>query len=140
MRTIGSTVNCAPVGLPFVYDTGAEIMSINQADVDQMKQISAIEPTDLGSIQLMTCNGVVSRRVVEIEVSIRDHNWVFMCPFFKILATVNPDNSADRLTGPWMRYVLFSATTPDAPNLYLADNKRELIQYLPPWNTPSTGP
>ncbi|KAJ6080030.1 hypothetical protein N7467_009783 [Penicillium canescens] len=143
MRTAGASLNCAPLGQSLLYDTGAEIMSINQQDVDQMQAMSGLEPPTFGHSQLVTGNGVVSRRVVEIEVSIRDHNWAVMCPFVKVLAAVNPDNTAERLTGPWMKFVLFTATSPGANNLYLTDNKAELVYRLPAWTTGAaagTGP
>jgi hypothetical protein len=133
MRTPGASINSAPVGQPFLYDTGAEIMSINQQDVDQMHTMSGIVPPTFGHTQLVTANGLVSRRVVEVEVSIRDHNWAVVCPFVKVLAAVNPDNTADRLTGPWLKFVLFTATSPSDDNLYLADNKAELVHHLPAW-------
>lgn len=143
MRTAGASINSAPLGQPFLYDTGAEIMSINQQDVDQMHAMSGLEPPTFGQAQLYTGNGVVSRRVVEIEVSIRYHNWAVMCPYVKVLAAVNPDNTADRLTGPWMKFVLFTATSPAADNMYLADNKAELVYHLPAWTAGAaagTGP
>ncbi|KAJ5747950.1 uncharacterized protein N7511_009646 [Penicillium nucicola] len=135
LRSAGAGDNCLRYSTDLLYDTGASVMSIAQVDVDWMVFLSGIEPPTVGFLDMSTANGIVRRRVVEIEVTIRDPLGDVMCPYMKVLSTVDPNpNNQARLTGPWMRFVLFTGTSPMGTHVTLADQKQELVQSLPDWN------
>lgn len=78
-----------------------------------------------------TCNGVIRRQVIEIEVTILDANRQRMTPWTRTLCGLNPGgwttNTTPRLDGPILKDLLYMASVPDGTRrVFISSSRYEL--------------
>lgn len=117
------------------HDTGADIMAIPQCYIDQLESLGI--PVPVHGYNLMDIPGGSSvHKVVEVDVRLTDGNNQPISHWMKIQACVIQSRPGDHfgmlLSGPFLRFALYTATCPDGQGLlYVCDSKEELGQ-LPP--------
>lgn len=121
-------------------DTGATTALIFEADLDQIQDTSGCDATSLGPIYAKTANGAVSRETYRLEVNIitPDHEEL-LDTWVPIQVTVVPGSqqadSPPRLSGMWMRHMLYTATCPDNKGyLYISNSLGGLTSQMPTVN------
>lgn len=111
-------------------DTGAFITIIDQRDLDDMESQSGVKATVAGYKTGAGVTGSLALKIIELMITLphpTDHPEQTRLPFFKIFCGVRnipPGASRHRLLGPWLRHVIYTATSPDGQHgLYLLDTK-----------------
>lgn len=119
--------NTAP-DMPFsmIDDTGSQFMTVYREDVGLLRALVRAgkgrnPPVPiLGRVQIQYGNGTAKNyTVVCLEPNIFDHNLNYMCATWRFIQVlVRPGNirlncTGPRLVGPWLRNMLYTATTPD---------------------------
>lgn len=119
-------------------DTGASICALYEADIKNlMHPRPRVIPPEMviGRIGIRTSNGGITPPVVRLEVSLLNDSNVLV-PWTPIQAIVfrgryNGQNS-NRLLGPTLRYMAFTATAPDnTGRLYMSNDRNGLLSSLP---------
>lgn len=114
------------------HDTGADIMAIPQCYIDQLESLGI--PVPVHGYNLMDIPGSTTcHKVVEIDVRLVDANNQPLCHWMKLQACVIQSRPGDHfraiLSGPFLRFALYTATCPDGQGLlYVCNNKKELRQ------------
>ncbi|CAI7662555.1 unnamed protein product [Penicillium glandicola] len=127
------------------HDTGADFMAIPQCYIDQVESLGIAVPVHGYNI-MDTPGGWSCHKVVELDVRITDGTGNSLCHWMRVqacvLASVPGDHFGMLLSGPFLRFALYTATCPDGQgNLYVCKHKKELRQ-IPaiPENFVPTGP
>lgn len=124
-----------PYTVPVMDDTGSDVMVIFQADLTAMNLLSGTAgPPILGWQNFSTASGTLSAPIVEITLSIPDpkQSNQYLMPFINVFCGLKPGGyrttgNGERLSGRWMRDVLYSATSPDGNReLYITARKSDL--------------
>ncbi|KAJ5877122.1 hypothetical protein N7455_000587 [Penicillium solitum] len=112
------------------HDTGADIMAIPECYIDQLELLGI--PVPVHGYNLMDIPGSTTcHKVVEVDVRLVDINNQPLCHWMKIQACVIQSRPGDHfgiiLSGPFLRFALYTATCPDGQGiLYVCNNKKEL--------------
>jgi hypothetical protein len=105
----------------FVYDTGASYMSIYEGDLDVLigpNYIGNPLPIpNLGDGVVHTANGLATNSYFEIEATVLDRKGRRMTKWTRLICNLRPGHhptttATDRLDGPFLRWLLFTSTTP----------------------------
>lgn len=130
----------------FLDDTGASHMFMFQADLDQVQQSCARLALPLGDMIGHTPNGTMVHPTYRLEVNIvdADHEPI-LDEWVPVRVMVKPgsqqSNNMDRLSGMWMRHVLYTATCPDNNGrLYVSKSRNGLFTQMPPVDYKSARP
>ncbi|KAJ5512104.1 hypothetical protein N7463_001656 [Penicillium fimorum] len=122
--------------LEFLYDTGACMMSLYAGDLQNIMGKSTAEPQvmRLNTVELADGRNQTGS-VVELEVTILDTDERRMTKWVRVQCQLNRgwSNRVNRLDGPWLRQMLYTASAPrdDDDNLWIANNYPQLIGALP---------
>ncbi|CAI7601149.1 unnamed protein product [Penicillium glandicola] len=119
----------------FLYDTGASIMSIYEGDILNLMGTSTVEPTVMGLNTVEMADGTtMTGPVVELEVTILDNERRRMTRWVRVQCQVYRgwSNGTQRLDGPWLRHVLYTASAPhDNDMMWLANTYPDIMDALP---------
>ncbi|KAJ6168381.1 hypothetical protein N7497_001224 [Penicillium chrysogenum] len=113
-----------------LHDTGADIMGIPQCYIDQLEAMGL--PVYVQGYNIMTIPGGWScHKIVEIDVRLTDANGAPLSHWTRVQACVMKSLPGDTfgmtLSGPFLRFVLYTATCPDGQGLlYVCDHKKDL--------------
>ena len=114
------------------HDTGADLMAIPQCHIDQLEAMGL--PVYVQGYNIMdTPGGSSCHKVVEVDVRLTNPSGEALSHFMRVQACVMPSVPGHRfgmpLSGPFLRFALYTATCPDGQGLlYVCDNKRDLRQ------------
>ncbi|KAJ5791533.1 uncharacterized protein N7518_008544 [Penicillium psychrosexuale] len=114
------------------HDTGADIMAIPQCYIDQLESLGI--PVPVHGYNIMETPGSSScHKVVEVDVRLTDNNGQPLTHWMKIQACVIQSRPGEHfgmlLSGPFVRFALYTATCPDGQGLlYVCNHKKELRQ------------
>ncbi|KGO69540.1 hypothetical protein PITC_000380 [Penicillium italicum] len=114
------------------HDTGADIMAIPQCYIDQLESLGI--PVPVHGYNIIDIPGSTScHKVVEVDVRVTNNKNQPISHWMKIQACVIPSRPGDHfgmlLSGPFLRFALYTATCPDGQGLlYVCDHKKELRQ------------
>ncbi|KAF7522635.1 hypothetical protein PCG10_007355 [Penicillium crustosum] len=112
------------------HDTGADLMAVPECYIDQLESLGI--PVPVHGYNLMDIPGSTTcHKVVEVDVRLVDINNAPLCHWMRIQACVLPSRLGDHfgtiLSGPFLRFALYTATCPDGQgHLYVCNNKKEL--------------
>lgn len=121
--------------LDFIHDTGSSMMSIYQDDLVKLlgPHGTAVGPNIpvMGLARTKTGGGIVTKNVIEVEVTILDGNRQRMTAWSRIPCGLNPGhwtlNGMPRLDGPILNDLLYLGSAPDSSGLlYIATSKAGL--------------
>ncbi|CRL23838.1 unnamed protein product [Penicillium camemberti] len=114
------------------HDTGADIMAIPECYINQLESLGI--PVPVHGYNLMDIPGSTTcHKVVEVDVRLISVNNEPLCHWMRIQACVIESRPGDHfgiiLSGPFLRFALYTATCPDGQGiLYVCNNKKELRQ------------
>lgn len=123
--------------LQFVDDTGASIPDIYDTDLADIQMICGSRATTCASFDIETANGKVTRETYHFQAAILvgPDKHVMGGRWFDVQTSVchRPASwRGPRLSGIWIRHVLYQATVPDKHgNWYISDNLDELGHIVP---------
>ncbi|CAG8182927.1 unnamed protein product [Penicillium nalgiovense] len=112
------------------HDTGADIMAVPQCYIDQLEAMGL--PVYVQGYNIMDIPGGSScHKVVEVDVRLTDPNGGPLSHWMRVQACVIQSVLGPKfgmpLSGPFLRFALYTATCPDGQGLlYVCDNKRDL--------------
>ncbi|KAJ5824255.1 hypothetical protein N7447_006595 [Penicillium robsamsonii] len=137
--------SCYSLTLLVCHDTGADIMAIPEYYIAQLEALGMRVPVHGYNI-MATASGTACNKIVEIDVRLNDGAGQTLSYWMRIQACVLVNmpgpNAGMLLSGPFLRFALYTATCPDGQgNLYVCNHKSELKQ-LPaiPHNFVPRGP
>ncbi|KAJ5170504.1 uncharacterized protein N7500_003287 [Penicillium coprophilum] len=112
------------------HDTGADIMAVPQYYLDQLEALGTRVPVH-GYTVMSTPGAVACHKVVEIDVRVSDGAGQPLSHWMRVqacaLINLPGINVGMLLSGPFLRFALYTATCPDGQgNLYVCNHKREL--------------
>ncbi|KAJ5285781.1 hypothetical protein N7524_001087 [Penicillium chrysogenum] len=139
--------------LEFIYDTGANMMSIFEGDLNTLHGpfgatgAPRIPVIGLGSVS--TGGGTVNKQYIEMEVTILDGDRQRMTPWTRTICALNSGDwkpgGVPRLDGPIVRDLLYTGSAPnDLRQINIATTKSELnltdqdLVAHPPHHNPRT--
>ncbi|CAG8255376.1 hypothetical protein PENNAL_c0076G01082 [Penicillium nalgiovense] len=139
--------------LDFIYDTGANMMSIFEGDLSTLlgphgaTDTPKIPVIGLGSVH--TGGGTVHKQYIEMEVTILDGNRHRMTPWTRTICALNSGDwrpgDVPRLDGPIVRDLLYTGSAPNnLRQISIATTKSELnlidldLVAHPPHHNPRT--
>ncbi|KAJ5373857.1 hypothetical protein N7517_005863 [Penicillium concentricum] len=139
------STGCYSITLLVCHDTGADVMAIPEYYIDQLERLGTRCPVHGYNI-VATPDGMGVHKVVELDVRLNDGSGQTLSYWLRVQACVLVDmpgpNVSMILSGPFVRFALYTATCPDGQgNLYVCNHKREL-KHLPavPHNFVPRGP
>lgn len=109
----------------FLYDTAASYMTLYEGDLDVLigpNHIANPPPIPiLGDGTAHTANGLSTNSYFEIEATVLDGKGKRMTRWTRLICCLErghhpTDTPADRSDGPFLRWLLFTSTTPDDEN------------------------
>ncbi|KAJ5448002.1 hypothetical protein N7445_002823 [Penicillium cf. griseofulvum] len=114
------------------HDTGADIMAIPQCYIDQLEALGTRVPVHGYNIMEIPGSSAC-HKVVEIDVRLTDGVSRALSYWMRIQAcaieTTPGNHFGMLLSGPFLRFALYTATCPDGQgNLYVCNHKKELKQ------------
>lgn len=117
--------------LPFLDDTGSSIMVIHRNDLNMAEAKNRVRAPRLGQITV-ACLGIThTMETVRLYVTIRDDYYrpmIKSVPIQVAICDINPAAFRFRISGPWMRHHLYTATKPDRHlSLIVASRKQSLM-------------
>lgn len=128
-----------PLILPVMDDTGSDILSVYRSDIDEMSILNSSPGfVALGWQEYASPGGRSYLPIVELTVALIDpaiaDGSAYLMPFINVFAGVlegspqtNTTGINSRLSGRWIREVLYSATSPNGNReLYLSQKKSDL--------------
>ncbi|KAJ5392493.1 hypothetical protein N7509_007983 [Penicillium cosmopolitanum] len=113
------------VEMLFLYDTAASYMTLYEGDLDVLigpNHIANPPPIPiLGDGTAHTANGLSTNSYFEIEATVLDGKGKRMTRWTRLICCLErghhpTDTPADRSDGPFLRWLLFTSTTPDDEN------------------------
>ena len=125
--------------LPMIDDTGSTMTRLWESDIRQIQTLAGGAPlVGMGTITFIDSNGVVTAcKTYQLEVNVVSENGQAIIPKWnRIQVVAAPDSikqkGSDRLSGIWLRHVMYTATVPDNKGrLYLSSTRDELVNALP---------
>ncbi|KAJ5365932.1 hypothetical protein N7517_008818 [Penicillium concentricum] len=122
--------------LEFIYDTGASIMTLYAGDLQHIMGRSTGEPQVMGLNTVELADGrLQTGPVVELEVTILDTDERRMTKWVRVQCQVDRgwSNGLNRLDGPWLRQMLYTASAPRGEDdmLWIANSYPQIIAALP---------
>lgn len=123
--------------LEFVDDTGATTMLMYKADLDEIQTIAGRDAVALGPISGRTPNGPITFPTYRLEVNIIDADYEPLLDKWVPLQCLVKDGDQEsdgmpRLSGMWMRHMLYTGTCPDNRGLlYVSNSLGGLISEMP---------
>lgn len=118
-------------------DTGATTMLLFHEDLVEIQQACGDLANYLGDITSRTANGPMACSNYRLEVNVIDEDYEeILDQWVPLTVTVKPgsrqSNGADRLSGMWLRHLLYTATCPDGKGrLYISKSRNGLVTELP---------
>lgn len=123
----------------FLDDTGASSTGVFQCDIQELENAAQVHIQAFGHERVATANGKVCVPAYHLQARLLANNdSMLLIPWTDIKVWVMPGQPTAkfrRLSGIWPRHLLYFADVPDNEgNLYLSDNKGELLVNLPDVN------
>lgn len=120
-------------------------MFLYQADLDELKQLAGRRAKRLGPMNGMTPNGPLNLPTVRLEVNIIGPDNDELLGWVPLQCMIKPgDRQSDgmaRLSGMWLRHMLYTGTVPDNRGLlYVSNTKRGLFKDMPRVNARNAQP
>lgn len=124
------------IEMEFVYDTGANMMTIFESDIEALMGpqhpgtvgVNCPPIPLMGSLEITTNNGNVTRPIYELEATVIGQAGKRITPWTRVPCHVNPgEHPAEdflRLDGPILRYLLYVSSIPNnTGNITASTNK-----------------
>lgn len=134
------------VTLSCLDDTGSENMLIYESDISEIQQQTGVVCQDLGHALLNTVTGQIPVRAVLAEVCVSERavwseftqsRW---CDVVIFVRPGNPLPGVPRLSGIWIRHIVYSQTRPDNRGLLDLSDRGFLETRGIPYYEPPRGP
>jgi hypothetical protein len=119
-----------PIDIGIMNDTGSNIMSLSQTDVNAMG-ITRNYPGWAGTAHITTVNGVIIRQRIYILIQLRKLSGGIASDWFRERATVSTQQLDYRLSGNNLRRRFYFTTAPGNRRLFISERKHGLIALLP---------
>lgn len=82
----------------------------------------------LGQARNQTANGIITKDVIEVEVTLLDTKGRRMSQWLRVpCALKDRGQTTTRVDGPWIRHVLWNAYAPDGKNLFHVANSKSSL-------------
>lgn len=126
--------------LPMIDDTGSTMTRIWESDIRQIQTLAGGAPlVGMGTMTFIDATGTVTAcKTYQLEVNVlrSDDGHAIIPKWNRIQVVAAPDRIRDkgsnRLSGIWLRHVMYTATVPDNKGrLYLSATRDELVDALP---------
>lgn len=111
-------------------------MFLYQADLDELEQLAGRRAKRLGPMNALTPNGPLNLPTVRLEVNIIGPDNDGLLGWVPLQCMIKPgDRQSDgmvRLSGMWLRHMLYTGTVPDNRGLlYVSNTKKGLFKDMP---------
>ncbi|KAJ5179175.1 hypothetical protein N7492_002385, partial [Penicillium capsulatum] len=124
-----------PVVLDFLDDTGSQFMHLYEDDLDLIHHSAGRFAPGLGVINGSTAAGWLQLPTVELEARIYCDDGSPMAEWVKIQTTAQQgsaqSNGNHRLSGIWVRHILYTATAPDNQGQLMLSTGKSHLNTLP---------